>query len=60
MKELQQRRSSRDNKRKAEILVGDKVRIKTSRFGKAYAKGKPKYTDGKVIAIRGKKGRRGV
>ena len=55
IKELQQRRSSRDKKRKAEIQVGDKVRIKTSRFGKAYAKGKPQYTVGKVITIRGKK-----
>ncbi len=41
MKELQQRRSSRDKKKKAEIQVGDKVRIKTSRFGKARTAPKP-------------------
>ncbi len=42
-------------KRKAEIQIGDKVRIKTKRFGKHYAKGRPKYTKGKVVTFKGKK-----
>jgi hypothetical protein len=32
--QLQQRRSTREKKRKSELQVGDKVRIKTMRFGK--------------------------
>jgi hypothetical protein len=35
---LQERRITRDAKRKAEFQVGDKVKIKTWRFGREYAK----------------------
>jgi hypothetical protein len=42
-------------KRKAEINIGDEVKVKTVRFGKQYAKGRPKFTRGKVISIKGKK-----
>ncbi len=55
--ELKARRSQRDTKRKAEIKVGDEVKVKTARFGKQYAKGRPEYTKGKVIFLKGKKAR---
>ena len=42
-------------KRKAELQVGDCVKIKTARFGKAYAKGLPVYTHGRVISLKGSK-----
>ena len=35
--------------------MGDKVKIKTIRFGKRYAKGLPEFTHGKVVKIKGKK-----
>jgi hypothetical protein len=52
---LKERRNQRMLKRKAELQVGDCVKIKTARFGKAYAKGLPEYTHGKVISIKGSK-----
>jgi hypothetical protein len=54
-KKLYERRSSRDKKRKAEIQIGDEVRIKTLLFGKQYAKGRPEYMKGKVITTKNKK-----
>ena len=54
-KQLKERRSLREKKRKAEIQIGDSVKIKTARFGKQYAKGRPEYTKGKVVAMKGKK-----
>jgi hypothetical protein len=50
-----QRRSRRGLKRKADINIGDGVKVKTARFGKQYAKGRPEFTRGKVISIKGKK-----
>ena len=52
---LKARRNDRDLKRKAEIQIGDKVKIKTLRFGKKYAKGRPEYTRGEVVSMKGKK-----
>jgi hypothetical protein len=52
---LNGRRDLKERKRKAEIQIGNKVRIKTIHFGKKYAKDRPEYTDGKVVAIKGKK-----
>jgi hypothetical protein len=52
---LKERRNLKEKKRKAEIKVGDNVRIKTARFGKKYAKGLPEYTHGKVVGIKGAK-----
>jgi hypothetical protein len=52
---LKERRNLKELKRKAEIQVGDMVRIKTIRFGKLYAKDRPKYTQGKVVGTKGKK-----
>ncbi len=40
---LKERRNLKDLKRKAEIQIGDRVRIKTMKFGKQYAKGRPIY-----------------
>jgi hypothetical protein len=54
-RKLEERRSTRTIKRKAEISIGDSVRIKTIRFGKQYAKGRPEYTNGKVITRKDKK-----
>jgi hypothetical protein len=53
--EIKEKRARRDSKRKAEIKVGDKVKVKTARFGRHYAKGRPEYTKGKVVTIKGKK-----
>ena len=53
--DIKERRARRDSKRKAEIKVGDKVKVKTARFGRQYAKGRPEYTKGKVVTIKGKK-----
>ena len=55
MKSLKERRSLRDKKRKAEIQIGNNVKIKTIRFGKHYAKGRPEYTIGKVVTLKGNK-----
>jgi len=52
---LKYRRNLKELKRKAEIQVGDKVKIKTIRFGKQYSKGRPEYIRGKVVSIMGKK-----
>jgi hypothetical protein len=49
---LQERRVERDSKRKAEFQIGDRVKIKTWRFGKGYAKGLPEYTQGNVVSIK--------
>jgi hypothetical protein len=54
-RQLDERRSTRAIKRKAEIQIGDAVRIKTLRFGKQYAKGRSEYTKGKVITRKDKK-----
>jgi hypothetical protein len=55
---LQERRTTKDQKRKREIAVGDRVRIKTWRFGTRYAEGLPEYTEGQVVSI--KKSKAGV
>jgi hypothetical protein len=47
------KQKTRDAKRKAEFQVGEKVKIKTWRFGKKYAKGLPEYTEGKVVYVKG-------
>ncbi len=52
---LKSRRDRKNLKRKAEIHIDDSVRIKTIHFGKKYAKGRPEYTEGKVMTIKGKK-----
>jgi len=52
---LKDRRNLKELKRKAEIQVGDNVKIKTIRFGKQYAKGRPEYIRGKVVSTMGKK-----
>jgi hypothetical protein len=52
---LKERRDSKMAKRKATIQIGNKVKIKTIQFGKAYAVGRPEYTEGKVVSIKGKK-----
>jgi hypothetical protein len=52
---LKERRNAKDLKRKSTFQVGDKVRIKTIRFGKSYAKGLPEFTQRKVVKIKGKK-----
>ena len=52
---LKERRNLKELKRKAEIQIGDQVKIKTIRFGKQYAKGRPEYTRGKVVSMKGKK-----
>jgi hypothetical protein len=52
---LKERRNVNALKRKAEIQSGDHVKIKTIRFGKQYAKGRPEYTRGKVVSLKGKK-----
>ncbi len=39
---LQERRTTKDQKRKRELAVGDRVRIKTWRFGARYAVGLPR------------------
>jgi hypothetical protein len=52
---LKDRRNLQEKKRKAEINVGDNVRIKTIRFGKRYAQGLPEYTNGVVVSIKGSK-----
>ncbi len=57
MEDVKERRSKRDLKRKAEIKEGDEVIVKTARFGKQYAKGRPEFTRGKVITMKGKKAR---
>jgi hypothetical protein len=41
-------------KRKREIQINDKVKIKTAKFGIAYARGRPEFTFGKVLKINGK------
>ena len=51
---LKERRTVKHLKRKAEIQIGDEVRIKTIKFGKHYAKGRPTYIRGKVMSIKGK------
>ena len=52
---LKERRNQKTRKRKAELQVGDSVKIKTARFGKSYAKGRPEYTHGKVLSLKGSK-----
>ena len=52
---LKERRNLKELKRKCTFQVGDKVRIKTIRFGKKYAKGRPEFTQGKVVKVKGKK-----
>jgi hypothetical protein len=54
---LKERRDLKTAKRKATIQVGNKVKINTIQFGKAYAVGRPEYMEGKVVAIKGKKAR---
>jgi hypothetical protein len=54
---LQERRTTKDQKRKRELAVGDKVRIKTWRFGTRYAVGRPEYTEGQVVSLKGSKAR---
>jgi hypothetical protein len=41
-------------KKKSQIKVNDVVKIKTSKFGIGYAKGRPEFTFGKVLKISGK------
>jgi hypothetical protein len=53
--QLNERRKLREKKRKAEFQIGDKVRIKTARFGKRYAIGRPEYTEGNVVRYKGGK-----
>ena len=48
---LKGRRNLKELKPKAEIHIHDEVRIKTIRFGKAYAKGLPEFTHGKVVSM---------
>ena len=55
MKNLNERRSFRDKKRKAEVQIGSKVKIRTIKFGKQYSKGRPEFTIGKVMTIKGNK-----
>jgi len=52
---LKERRDQRTRKRKAELQVGDSVKIKTARFGKSYAMGRPEFTYGKVLFLKGSK-----
>ncbi len=54
-KQISERRSARNRKRKAEIQIGSKVKIRTIRFGKQYAKGRPEFTIGKVETLKGNK-----
>jgi len=42
------------NKKKKEIKINDKVKIRTAKFGVAYARGRPEFTFGKVLKISGK------
>jgi hypothetical protein len=42
------------NKRKSKIKVNDTVKIKTSKFGIGYSRGRPEFTFGKVLKIHGK------
>ncbi len=42
------------NKRKREIKINDKVKIKTAKFGIAYSRGRPEFTFGKVLKVNGK------
>jgi hypothetical protein len=42
------------NLQKGSLAIGDKVKTSTTRFGKEYALGKPKYTYGIVKKIKGK------
>jgi hypothetical protein len=41
-------------KKKSQIKINDVVKIKTSKFGIGYAKGRPEFTFGKVLKINGK------
>jgi len=41
-------------KKKREIKINDVVKIKTSKFGIGYSKGRPEFTFGKVLKINGK------
>jgi hypothetical protein len=52
---LKDRRNLNELKKKAELKIGDMVRIKTARFGKKYARGLPVYTKGQVITVKGPK-----
>jgi hypothetical protein len=52
---LKERRNQKALKRKAELQVGDEVKIKTIRFDKNYAKGLPEYTYGKIMTMKGTK-----
>jgi hypothetical protein len=54
---LNERRNVKSLKRKAELQVGDEVKIKTIRFGTQYARGLPEYTYGKIITTKGTKAR---
>jgi hypothetical protein len=54
-KNLNERRSLRNKKRKAEIQIGSKVKMRTIRFGKQYSKGRPEFTIGKVMTLKGNK-----
>ena len=49
---LNERRNLKSLKRKAELQVGDEVKIKTIRFGTQYARGLPEYTYGKIITTK--------
>ncbi len=42
------------NKRKRGIKINDKVEIRTAKFGIAYARGRPEFTFGKVLKVKGK------
>jgi hypothetical protein len=42
------------NKRKIKIKINDMVKIKTAKFGVAYARGRPEFTFGRVLKIHGK------
>ncbi len=39
---------------KCQIKINDTVKIKTSKFGIGYSKGRPEFTYGKVLKINGK------
>jgi hypothetical protein len=52
---LQERRNLKEAKRKAEFQIGNKVKIKTIHFGKQYSIGRPEYTEGKLVSLKGKK-----
>ena len=43
-----------DKKKKRPIKINDRVKIKTSKFGIVYARGRPEFTYGRVLKTKGK------